>query len=184
MDDPADEGPRPKMRSPTHTKVRSPKHKGAIQSRRGVSPPPLNKAGWADMGNGWQKHRRTHKWLRKPSIDGPVYFYVPDDSLWMTMPNGLFMCLDGCKSVLADSITTFNSSLVQLVFRSWKCKTSVTQQWRHKIGLFNLGDSAGSCESYDAYASAEDCRFTSSDACLVAESSEEEEEEDEEEAAD
>lgn len=160
MESPTDEEIRPKLRSPTHA--------NAPKSSRGVSPPPLNKQGWLDMDNGWQKHKRAPKWLRKPnSIGGPVYFYLPDDTLWMTGPNGLFVRVDGSTGMLAESISVFNSSLQRMVFSSWKCRTSVTRQWRYKIGLFSFADSAASLESNDAYKSAEDCRFTSSDACLL-----------------
>jgi len=164
IEDPGDEAPRPHLRTPADAHVPQDKHK------RGVSPPPLDVSGWAEMGNGWQKHKRAPKWLRKSTGFGsPVYFYLPDDSLWMTMPNGLFMSVDECSGLLADTRACFNNSLLQMCFSSWRCQASVTRQWRYKISLF--GVSAGDlshAESHDAYASAEDCRFTSSDALLLA----------------
>jgi hypothetical protein len=128
------------------------------------------------MENGWQKHRRAKKWLRKPNnMGGPMYFYVPDDTLWMTMPNGLFMQVDGNTGMLRDTIASFHKSLLRMVFSSWRCQASVTRQWRYKIGLFSFNDSGEAGESHDAFASAEDCRFTSSDACLAAIDEDEEE---------
>lgn len=161
IDDPGDEAPRPRLRTPATIH--------APQDKRGVSPPPLGVSGWSDMANGWQRHKRAPNWLRKPkSIGGPVYFYKPDDSLWMTMPNGLFMCADECSGLIAAAATCFNDSLLRMCFSSWRCRASVTRTWRFKMSLFGMSAADSTSASQDAYASAEDVRFTSSDALLVA----------------
>lgn len=157
IEDPSDEAPRPRLRTPANVHV--------PQNRRGVSPPPLHPCGWSEMASGWQKHKRAPKWLRKATgSGGPVYFYLPDDSLWMTMPNGLFMCVDESGGLLADSIASFNSSLLEMCFSCWHRQASVTKQWRYKISLFGSTTAGSTGESHDPYASAEEARFTSSDA--------------------
>lgn len=160
IEDPTDEGPRPHLRTPGCAHV--------AQNCRGVSPPPFAQCGWTESGSGWQKHKRAPKWLRKEGgLSGPMYFYLPDDSLWMTMPNGLFMCVDEYDGLLADAASSFNSSLLLMCFSSWRCQASVTRQWRYKISLFGMSAADSTSASQDPYASAEECRFTSSDALMV-----------------
>lgn len=161
IDDPGEEAPHLRLRTPS--KVHLPKQWD------GVTPPPFHGSGWADTGNGWQKHRRALEWLRKPKgFGGPAYFYLPDDSLWMTMPNGLFMCVDMCSESLAATVASCKSSLLQSCFSSWRCQASITRQWRYKISLFGMSAADSTTQSHDPYASAEDARFTSSDAQLEA----------------
>lgn len=120
------------------------------------------------MPNGWQKHKQAPKWLRKSrNLSGPVYFHLPDDTLWMTMPNDLFMQVDECTGVLAATRASFNNSLLRMCFSGWHCQVSIIKQWRFKISLFG-GNADETSESHDAYASAEEARFTSSDALYLA----------------
>lgn len=161
LEEPGDEAPRPILRSPAQIHV--------PQQRRGVSPPPMGEAGWIAMSNGWQRHRRSPNWLRKTNNSGgPVFFYLPDDSLWMTMPNGLFMSVDECSGLIAAGIACFNSQMLRMCFSSWRCQASVTRQWRYKIHLFGGSDADLTTASQALYNSAENARFTSSDACLDA----------------
>jgi len=157
IDDPGDEAPRPRLRTPVLSH--------APQDKRGVSPPPLGVSGWSDMGNGWQKHKRAPKWMRKAkSISGPVYFYLPDDSLWMTMPNGLFLQVDECSGVLEAAAISHNESLLRMCLSSWQSRASVTRVWRYKMSLFGCNAADSTTASQEAFASAEEARFTSSDA--------------------
>lgn len=161
IDDPSDEVPQPRLRTPAHVHL--------AKELRGVSPPPFHVCGWSDTGNGRQKHRKTEKWLRKPKgFGGPAFFYLPDDSLWMTMPNGLFMCVDEYTESLSAKLASSKNSLLVSCFSSWRCQASITRQWRYKIQLFGMNTVDSTSQSYDPYASAEDARFTSSDAQLEA----------------
>lgn len=155
-------------------RLRSPVSVHAPPSGGGVSPPPLTDCGWSDAGTGWQRHLRAPNWVRKPKgLGGPVFCYKPGDSLWMTMPSGLFMCVDNCDGLLEVAAASHHTKLLRTCFSSWRCRTSVSKTWKYKMALFgSSGDdstAADSCvSSWDAYASAEAERFTSSDAMLCA----------------
>jgi len=158
IDDPGEEGERPPLRSPAHVH--------ASQNQGGVSPPPFHACGWHETSSGWQKHRRASKWLRKPGgFGGPVFFFLPDESLWTTTPSGLFMSVDECAGFLTSATNSFNESLLRMCFSTWRTQASVTIQWRYKISLFgSSADDSTMDKSHDSYASAEAERFTSSDA--------------------
>jgi len=161
IDDPSDEVPQPRLRSPAKVHL--------ARESRGVSPPPFHVGGWSDTGNGWQKHRKAEKWLRKPKgYGGPAFFYLPDDSLWMTMANGLFMCVDEYTESLSAQLASSKNSLLVSCLSSWRCQASITRQWRYKIALFGVSNVDSTSQSHDPYASAEDARFASSDAQLEA----------------
>jgi len=163
IDDPGDEAPPPRLRTPVTIH--------APQLKRGVSPPPLgvHSSGWSDKASGWQSHKRAPNWLRKPkNFGGPVYFYLPDSSLWTTMPNGLFMQVDECSGVLEAAAISHNETLLRVCLNSWSSRASVTRVWRYKMSLFGCNAADSTTASQEAFASAEEARFTSSDAIFGA----------------
>eukprot|EP00928_Gymnodinium_smaydae_P094490 TRINITY_DN7944_c0_g1_i2.p2 TRINITY_DN7944_c0_g1~~TRINITY_DN7944_c0_g1_i2.p2 ORF type:complete len:281 (+),score=25.07 TRINITY_DN7944_c0_g1_i2:1133-1975(+) len=108
----------------------------ARRNRHGVSPPPLHKKTWVDIGHGWQWHETAPKWLRKPNnFEGHVYFYLPNESLWRTLPSGLFVCVDTYESALAVLSSSLHHYLLRTCLRGWSCQVSIIKRWRHKISI-------------------------------------------------
>lgn len=106
--------------------------KGIRKPRRGVTPPP--RSGWERVGHGWS---RAGNWLKKKTsdCDGPVYFYVPTETLWHQGVDGSFVCLQTYQAALASLIFKDQQGLQRVVMQSWRNQVLVVQAWRQRIRI-------------------------------------------------
>lgn len=119
--------------------------KGLRHSRQGVSPPP--EKGWSPASRGWQRHTESPKWLRKETeLDGPVFFYMPKESLWMVMPNGAFACVDVYHSAVAAFAVATQKGLLRSCLLSWQGQAHTVRLWRQKIRVLTPGYTYGNLE--------------------------------------
>mmetsp|Transcript_116672 Transcript_116672/g.371177 ORF Transcript_116672/g.371177 Transcript_116672/m.371177 type:complete len:287 (-) Transcript_116672:131-991(-) len=130
--------PRPSLRTGCH---------GLRRSRQGVSPPPSVEGGWHDAGHGWQAHPDSPKWLRKfTEEEGPAFFYLPSESLWMEMPNGSFVCVDAYHTALTVFLMTSDSTVRRSCLLAWANQVNVVKMWRQRIKVMSSGDTSGDQE--------------------------------------
>lgn len=134
--------PRPRLRSAC---------RGLRKTRDGVSPPPRDLSGWRDAGHGWQKHSSSPKWLRKLDTgdEGPAFFYVPMETLWVEMPNGALMCVDAYHSALTAFVALTGSTLRKSCFMAWASQVRIVKEWRKRIQVMEAGLSSEGAEAID-----------------------------------
>lgn len=108
--------------------------RGLRRSRHGISPPPAS--GWMDAGEGWQCHPRAPNWLRKSAdSDGPVFFYLPSETLWKETRSGGFVCMSTYHSALTTLISASLGALARSCFAGWRNQACVVAAWRRRIGF-------------------------------------------------
>jgi len=123
--------------------------RGLRRTRQGVSPPP--ERGWSDAGEGWQCHPTAKKWLRKETdSEGEVFFYLPNESLWVQMRQGVFVCVDTYHAALAAFISSSTGMLLRTCLMSWRNQASVVGTWRKRIRVMaSLAGAGAASEAED-----------------------------------
>lgn len=119
--------------------------RGLRRTRHGVSPPP--DTGWSEASEGWQCHPAAQNWLRKQTdAEGHVFFYLPNESLWMQLRPGAFVCVDTYHEALAAFISAASGTLLKTCLLSWRSQASVVGAWRKRIRVMKAAAAGGAAE--------------------------------------